>query len=57
MAMILCTNNFDLDDESLSEADRKWLKGNGIIVKIPDEDTWYVRPGEERKFYPSTQSG
>ena len=57
MAMILCTNDFDVDDESLSEADRKWLKRNGIIVKIPDEDTWYVKTGEERKCYPSAQRG
>lgn len=56
MAMILCTNNFDVDDESLSEADRNWLTGNGIIVKIPDEDTWYVKTGEQRKYYPSLRS-
>ena len=53
--MILCTNNFDVDDESLSQADRKWLTGNGIIVKIPDEDTWYVKTGEQRKCYPPVQ--
>ena len=53
IAMILCTNEFDLEDESLSEADRQWLTGNAIIVQIPEKDKWYVQPGEQRKRYPS----
>ena len=57
IAMILCTNDFNVDDESLSKPDRQWLLGNAIIVKIPDEDKWYVRPGEERKCYPSAHQG
>jgi len=53
IAMILCTNAFRLDDPKLSEGDRKWLRGNTVIVQIPDGDTWYMRPGEQRKHYPS----
>ena len=53
MAMILCTNNFDLNDQSISDPDRKWLRSNAIIVQIPDEDRWYVGPGEQRRCYPS----
>jgi hypothetical protein len=34
--MILCTNAFRLDDPTLSGGDRKWLRGNAIIVQIPD---------------------
>ena len=56
MAMILCTNNFDLDDPDLTDADRKWLRGNAIIVQIPDEDTWFVRSGETRRHYASQNS-
>ena len=53
IAMILCTNEFDLEDESLSEADRQWLTGNTIMVQLPEKDKWYVQPGEQRKRYPS----
>ena len=56
IAMILCANDFDVDDASLSLGDRNWLKGNTIIVKIPAEDRWYVRAGEKRKHYPSQYS-
>ena len=51
--MILCTNNFDLNDKSLPEADRSWLQKNAIVVEIPDKDTWYIKDGEQRKHYPS----
>ena len=53
IAMILCTNAFQIDDPKLSEGDRKWLRGNTVVVQIPDGDTWYMRPGEERRHYPS----
>lgn len=53
IAMILCTNNFDLNDKSLSDGDRSWLQKNAIVVEIPPEDTWYIRDGEQRKHYPS----
>ena len=35
IAMILCTNNFDLNNKSVSEADRSWLKKNAIVVQLP----------------------
>lgn len=53
IAMILCTNNFNLEDSDLLEGDRKWLMGNAIIVEIPEKDKWYIVPGESRKMYPS----
>ena len=53
IAMILCTNNFDVNHPDLSEADRKWLQGNAIMVQIPEKDTWYVKPGEEVRCYRS----
>ena len=56
MAMILCTNNFDLSDKKLSDADRKWLRGNAIIVQIPPEQTWYVREGETRQYHGAQDS-
>ena len=52
-AMILCTNNFDVEDPKLSEGDRSWLKKNAIVVEIPSEDTWYVKDGQQCKHYPS----
>ena len=40
-AMILCANSFDVEDENLSLADRKWLKGNTIIVQLPEGEVWF----------------
>ena len=53
IAMILCTNNFDMTDPALSDGDRSWLHKNSIIVQLPEEDTWYMKDGEERRHYPS----
>ena len=55
LAMILCTNNFDVNDPALSDGDRKWLQGNAIVVQIPSGDTWYLGPGEERRCYGSSR--
>ena len=56
IAMILCTNEFDLEDESLSDADRNWIEGNAIIVKLPENEKWYVQPGQQRKRFLSQSS-
>ena len=53
IAMILCTNNFDLTHRDLTNADRQWLIKNTIMVQIPDKDLWYVEPGMQPKYYPS----
>ena len=49
IAMILCTNNFDLNNKSVSEAERSWLKKNAIVVQLStpacSAAAWLATPG------------
>ena len=51
IAMILCTNNWHVDDPKVSPGDRSWLVKNAVVVQIPKDNTWYVKDGEDRRLY------
>ena len=42
-AMIVCCNNFDVEDEDISEPDREWLLQNTIRVELPKAERWYIK--------------
>ena len=42
VAMILSTNYWDLDSESLSPSDKEWLEGNVLVTSVPSGDKWYI---------------
>ena len=41
-AMILCCNSFDVQEETISVPDRDWLIKNTIIVKLPENEFWFI---------------
>ena len=44
VAMILCTNSFEIDATDLSDGDRDWLGGdkNMMLVELPIGEKWFM---------------
>ena len=49
IALIICTNDFNLKDESLTPAERDWLEKNCFLLQLDESLRWYCNTTEITK--------